>query len=232
MVEGGRVDICILARASGTKREVLASEVWNSMPRTRSLFKQLLDATYARTPAMASSLSAVMEIPEIAAAITSCNEILPGMPASRANLKALLDHFAEDERGGSRDMVLTCEGPELLDGGTVTFRTFTRREKKQKKRFLHVFIDSAKEWASATKLPGLQNPPPYETGCSIDNKVFDHTEDGLIAALAWAKERAKHLKAENYCPSCRVDGPVLDQRPAGGLSAQRRNSRSPVLRFA
>jgi hypothetical protein len=139
VVEGGRVDICILARASGTKREVLASEVWNS-PRTRSLLKQLLDATYARTPAMASSLSAVMEIPEIAAAITSCNEILPGMPASRANLKALLDHFGDKDR-----ITLKCEGPGFLEGGTVTIKCFTRREKKKTTRSLQVFIDSARE---------------------------------------------------------------------------------------
>ena len=168
---------------------------------------------------MASSLSAVMEIPEIAAAITSCNEILPGMPATRANLKALLDHFAEDERGGSRDMVLTCEGPELLDGGTVTFRTFTRREKKQKKRFLHVFIDSAREWTSGTNIRGFEPPPSYRMACSIDVKVFDFTEDGLVAALAWVKDRTKHLKAEHYCPSCRVDGPRT--RPPPGVECAR-----------
>ena len=156
-----------------------------------------------------------MQIPEIVDAITSCNEILPGMPASRANLKALLDHFVDE----GRDMVLKCEGPELLDGGTVTFRTFTRREKKQTMRFLHVFIDSPREWASGTNIQGLQPPPPYMTGCSVDVKVFDFTEDGLVAALVWAKERAKHLKAENYCPSCRVDGPRT--RPAPGVECGR-----------
>ena len=176
---------------------------------------------------MASSLSAVMEIPEIAAVITSCNEILPGMPASRANLQALLDHFAEDERGGSRDMVLTCEGPELLDGGTVTFRTFTRREKKQKTRFLHVFIDSAKEWASVTNIPSLPPAPPYRTTCSIDVKVFDYTEDGLLAALAWVKDRTKHLKAEHYCPSCRVDGPRT--RPPPGVECARPKKKLKII---
>ena len=169
---------------------------------------------------MASSLlSAVMETPEIAAAITSCNEILPGMPASRANLKALLDHFAEDERGGSLNMVLPCEGPEFLEGGTVTFRTFTRREKKQKNRFLNVFIVSAKEWTSQTQYPGLSLQPPYRVSCSIDVKVFDYTEDGLLAALVWVKDRTKYLKAEHYCPSCRVDGPRT--RPAPGVECVR-----------
>ena len=95
----------------------------------------------------------------------------------------------------------------------------TTRLLKQTKRFLQVFIDSAREWASATNMPGLQPPPSYMIVCSIDNKVFDHTEDGLIAALAWAKERAKHLKAENYCPSCRVDGPRT--RPAPGVECGR-----------
>ena len=128
---------------------------------------------------MPSSLSTVMEILEIAAAITSCNEILPGMPASRANLKALLDHFVDE----GRDMVLKCEGPELLDGGAVTFRTFTRREKKQTKRFLHVFIDSPREWASGTNIQGLQPPPPYMTGCSVDVKVFVSQKTGSSPPL-------------------------------------------------
>ena len=143
-----------------------------------------------------SSLSAVMAIPGIVTAINSCNEILPGMPANQANLKALLDHFAEDEHDDSPIMILKCEGPELLDGGTVTFMTFARREKKQKKRFFRVNIDAPKEWYSATQYPGDPRPnPPFMSVCTIDTKIFDYTEDGLVAALAWAKERAKHLKA-------------------------------------
>ena len=55
----------------------------------------------------------------------------------------------------------------------------------------------------------------YRTTCSIDAKVFDYTEDGLLAALVWAKGWASRLKAENYCPYCRVDGPRT--RPAPGV---------------
>ena len=161
---------------------------------------------------MASSLSTVMEIPEIAAAITSCNEILPGMPASRANLKRLLDTFDEDGHGDGRVMVVKSEGPEWLVGVTVVFATLARRERKQRKRFFNVTIRSAEEWASC---PGDQFP--CKMRCTIGNKEFDFTEDGLVAAIVWAKERAGRLSTESYRPSCRVDGPVLDQRPALGF---------------
>ena len=144
-------------------------------------------------------MASIIRIPEIAAAIDACTEIIPGMPATRANLKILLDRFST-ERGDHMELVK--EGPEWLDGGKVTFSTFTKRQGKRNVRLFMVRIYSAPE--SFTRNSSVVIP--FKEGCTIDQKEFDFTEDGLANALAWAKERATRLKAESYCPTCSVDG--------------------------
>ena len=100
-------------------------------------------------------------------------------------------------------MELVNEGPECewLDGGKVTFSTFTGRQKKSVNRLLMVTIRAAAEWV---QYPGHRSP--MKEHCIVDEKVFILSEDGLVTALAWPKERATRLKAKNYCTSCRVDG--------------------------
>ena len=70
-------------------------------------------------------MAAILHNPEIVAAINSCTEIIPGMPATRANLKILLDRFSgcEHRSDGSDYMELVNEGPEWLEGGAVAFAT-------------------------------------------------------------------------------------------------------------
>ena len=152
------------------------------------------------TPTMAT----ILHTPQIAAAIDSCTEIIPGMPATRANLKILLDRFSEGVEGvgGSDLLVLSMDqGLEWLDGGKVVFSVFNSRQKKSVNRLLKVTIRAPAEWV---QYPGIRTP--FHENCIVDEKVFILSEDGLVTALAWAKERATRLKAENYCTPCRVDG--------------------------
>ena len=65
------------------------------------------------------ALEAVLRIPEIAAAIDSCTELLPGTPATKENLKNLLDKVGEACCGVSLVKDRPRDGPNWLDGGEV-----------------------------------------------------------------------------------------------------------------
>ena len=143
-------------------------------------------------------MATILHTPQLAAAIDACTEIVPGMPAARANLKILLDRLSV----GIEVSVLDG-GPERewLDGGKVTFERLAYSRGKKVPPYIKVRICSTGEWF---QIKGI--PYPVHEPCMVDEKGFEFTEDGLVTAPAWTKERATRLKAENYCGPCRVDG--------------------------
>ena len=147
------------------------------------------------------TLEAVLRTPELAAAIDSCTELLPGVPASKENLKKLLDEIG-NSGGVSLLKSPPRDGPNWLDGGEVLLQCVKNGKRPSD---LYVRISSAEECY-------VYDFGPEQVVSSrrpvIDMEKFKYTEDGLAEALAWAKERATRLRAENYCPACRRDGAI------------------------
>ena len=123
-------------------------------------------------------MATILHTPQLAAAIDACTEIIPGLPATQANLKTLLDRLAGSE------VTVSYEGPEWLDGGKVMFERCMYKAGKKVPPYINVKIYSPDEWE---RIKGVRL---FQCPCWIAANGFDFTEVGLVACLARAKERA------------------------------------------
>ena len=113
--------------------------------------------------------------------IDQMTELIPGVPASKENLKTLLEHLMKQ---GSFDL-----------GGTDETRVLLLVAKCRKKTRIEVQLLGKAEvvrWEH-----GVYNQRPC-----VCIQLFECTEDGLLEALLYAKQNRKRYREEGPCPDC------------------------------
>ena len=124
--------------------------------------------------------------PGLAARIDAMTELIPGVPASKENLKTLLEQLIKDgrfESGGSDDISI------------VFYVTNQNRKKKE----LMVKLLGKAEVIRRADLEYNQRP-------SVCIGVFQCTEEGLLEGLLYAKQSKKRYREEGPCPDCHRPG--------------------------
>ena len=119
--------------------------------------------------------------PGLAAKIDAMTELIPGVPASKENLKTLLEQLVKDgrfESGGSHDI-------------SIVFYVIKNRKKKE----LIVKLLGKGERIRTADLEYNQRP-------CVCHKVFKCTEEGLLEGLLYAKQSKKRYREEGPCPDC------------------------------
>ena len=134
---------------------------------------------------MAMSSQSLQDIltnePGIAAVIAEMSELIPGVPASQANLKTLLEYVVKQRQiwiNDSDDIMIEIVVP-------------TRHKKKE----LLVSVHSKRELWCGLKQRSY-------VWCNS----FECTEDGLLKALFSAKQNRKRYKEEGACLDCDRSG--------------------------
>jgi hypothetical protein len=161
-----------------------------------------------------SSVAAALALPEIVAAVDSFNELLPGVPASKENLRPMWESL--------RKKAFKLEEPAcriwlhiedaLLKPRSGTDRAARLRagiDKTARLQVLVVNVSGPVEATEAVTCPrlalSLEN-----WRVPLDAKGFDATIDGFADALAWGKDMAKRVRDEDFCERCRSDGFAAD----------------------
>ena len=119
--------------------------------------------------------------PGLAARIDAMTELIPGVPASKDNLKTLLEQLIKDgrfESGGSDDISI------------VFYVTKTRKKKE-----LMVKLLGKAERIRTADFEYNQRP-------SVCMGVFQCNEEGLLEGLLYAKQSKKRYREEGTCPDC------------------------------
>ena len=126
----------------------------------------------------ASSLQDILaKEPGLAAKIDAMTELLPGVPASKQNLKTLLEYVVKTDVIAVKD----------IDNIMIDIVVNERRRKKE----LLVSV--------------LQKGPPTrgdQEWSHVWCESFECTEDGLLKALITAKQNRKRYREEGPCPDC------------------------------
>ena len=126
----------------------------------------------------ASSLQDILATePGLAAKIDAMTELLPGVPASQANLKTLLEYVVKTDVIAIKD----------IDNIVIDIVVGERRRKKE----LIVSVS--------------QKGPPTrgdQEWSHVWCESFECTEDGLLKALITAKQNRKRYREEGPCPDC------------------------------
>ena len=138
------------------------------------------------------SVSAVLGMPEIAAAIDACTELYPGVAASKENVAPLWAHMCQKAAWGMQ-----------LKGTVLMFARRMEGSRKNASSRLSVSVEGPREPVRGAPDPNFPNRP---IRAHIDCKLFDWTVDGFIEALIWAKDVVDRVEREDFCPRCRVDG--------------------------
>ena len=123
--------------------------------------------------------------PGLAARIDAMTELIPGVPASKDNLKTLLEQLIKDgrfETGGSDDI-------------SIVFHVTKTRKKKE----LMVKLLGKAERIRTADLEYNQKP-------SVCVGVFQCNEEGLLEGLLYAKQCKKRYREEGPCPDCHRPG--------------------------
>ena len=146
----------------------------------------------------ASSLQDILATePGLAAKIDAMTELLPGVPASQANLKTLLKY------------VVKTDFIEMKDIDNIMIQIVVGKRRKNK-----ILIVS---------VSGLQKGPPERVDLRwlhVWSDSFECTEDGLLKALITAKQNRKRYREEGPCPDCDSPGggaPLRKKLKAKGM---------------
>ena len=130
----------------------------------------------------ASSLQDLLATePGLAARIDAMTELIPQVPASKANLKTLLEQLIKDggfHSGGSDDI-------------SIVFYVIKSRKRKE----LIVELLGKAERIRTADFEYNQRP-------SVCMGVFQCNEEGLLAGLLYAKRCKKRYREEGPCPDC------------------------------
>ena len=119
--------------------------------------------------------------PGLANTIDAMTELIPGVPASKENLKTLLEHLMKE---GSFDLE-----------GTDETRVLLLVAKCRKKTRIEVQLLGKAEvirWEHEV----------YNQRPCVCIQLFECTEDGLLEALLYAKQNRKRYREEGPCPDC------------------------------
>ena len=121
--------------------------------------------------------------PGLAAKIDAMTELLPGVPASKENLKTLLEHVM---KGGSF--------VSDTDETSKTSILFLMQQYRGKKQIEVQVLGKAEvvRWAHGV----------YDQRPCVCNEVFKCTEEGLLEGLLYAKQNAERYREEGPCPDC------------------------------
>ena len=119
--------------------------------------------------------------PGLATRIDTMTELIPGVPASKENLKTLLEHLMK-------------EGGFDLGGTDETSILFLVAKHKKKKEFMVKVLGKA-EVVRRADFEFNERP-------CVCGEVFPCTEDGLMDALVYAKQNRKRYREEGPCPDC------------------------------
>ena len=119
--------------------------------------------------------------PGLATRIDEMTELIPGVPASKENLKTLLEHLMKQ---GSFD----------LGGTDDTCIEFHVAKLKKKKDFMVKVLGKA-EVVRRADFEFNERP-------CVCGEVFPCTEEGLLEGLLYAKQNRKRYREEGPCPDC------------------------------
>ena len=130
----------------------------------------------------ASSLQDILATePGLAAKIDEMTELLPGVPASKQNLKTLLDHLMK-------------RGYFDLGGNDDTSIQFHVAKLKRKKDFMVKVLGKA-EVVRRADFEFNERP-------CVCGEVFPCTEEGFLEGLLYAKQNRKRYRDEGPCLDC------------------------------
>ena len=132
------------------------------------------------------------KVPALEQEIDSMNEIIPGVPATAANLQTLHKAFLEAQ-------VLYLP----FDDAAVDLSVPGR------KRHIHVVVLGPLE----------RCPHGYLDRARLAGEIFPCTEDGFFQGLLYAKEAIRRLRGEGVCPDCcnAPGGPIQKRLKLKGL---------------
>ena len=132
----------------------------------------------------ASSLQDILaKEPGLAAKIDAMTELLPGVPASKENLKTLLEHLMKEGSFASD-----------TDETSKTSILFLVQQYRGKKEFEAQVLGKVEVVRSANGV--------YDRQPCVCSKVFKCTEEGFLDALLYAKQNRKRYREEGPCPDC------------------------------
>ena len=119
--------------------------------------------------------------PGLSAKIDAMTELIPGVPASKQNLKTLLKHLMK-------------RGHFDLGGNDDTSIEFHVANLKKKKDFMVKVLGKA-------EVVRRRDFEFNERPC-VCGEVFPCTEEGLLEGLLYAKQNRKRYREEGPCPDC------------------------------
>ena len=119
--------------------------------------------------------------PALVAKIDSMTELIPGVPASKQNLKTLLEHPMK-------------QGSFHLGGTDDTSILFLLQKYKKNTRIEVQVLGKAEVVRRANDV--------YDRQPCVCSKVFKCTEEGFLDALLYAKQNRKRYRDEGPCPDC------------------------------
>ena len=125
--------------------------------------------------------------PGIAAIIDQMTELIPGVLASQANLKTLLEYVVK------KHQLMIANSDDISIEIVVN--------KHRKKKELSVFFHGKREvW----RIPSTRFPltRAYDQRSCLSYDRFECTEDGLLKALIHVKHSKKRYREEGPCPDC------------------------------
>ena len=128
------------------------------------------------------SLQDILAIePGLADSIDAMTELIPGVPASKENLKTLLEQLIKDGRFESKGS----------DGTSIVFYVIKNRKKKD----LMVKLLGNLERIRTAEFE-------YNQRACVCLEVFKCNEEGLLEAFLYAKQSKKRYREEGTCPDC------------------------------
>ena len=120
--------------------------------------------------------------PGIATIIDQMTELIPGVLASQANLKTLLEYVVK------KHQLMIANSDDISIEIVVN--------KHRKKKELSVFFHGKREvWRFPSNRACDQRP-------CLSSDLFECTEDGLLKALIHVKHSKKRYREEGPCPDC------------------------------
>ena len=142
------------------------------------------------------AVSAVLNAPELAAAIDGCTALAPGVPASPETMAAL---FAYVDKQLESPFTLDVDHP---DGYATNVVKFAKRKIKRRQWLLVSVVGPLEWWRN--RMQGRVIDQRTHSLRAVDK--FEYSVAGLSAGLAWAKQLTGRVARGEYCPRCRVDG--------------------------
>ena len=121
--------------------------------------------------------------PGLATRIDAMTELIPGVPASKENLKTLLEHVTKEE-------IFRLTGTD--ETSLVMLRVASPSKKKKE---LRVSV-----WGEAEVLRRAHEV--YNERPCVCSEAFNCTEDGLLEGLLYAKQSKKRYREEGACADC------------------------------